>query len=248
MKKDNEVKILSDIKTLIDQKVPEKFNHNFIGESNDYDYNHVVNEGKANTNIITSESNGIKIEITGTVSDKSRTVFEIKIFGLNLKTNETVVFKNIKLIDEDGNEYKSFKVGADLQPVKDAVVNSLEFDGGPGKNTNLFLSFDAVNDIEGSWNFIIPVNYFESREFAINIRYDSGDEIWQIDKISSGSPIASAHSGISLLVVKIIEVFSYVSVIKLKNELACLLVIGVYPISSIISCVTFFIAVFYFCI
>ena len=53
--------------------------------------------------------------------------------------------------------------------------------------------------------------------------------------VRTGSPIISAHSVISLLVVKMIDDVSYVSLMKVKNLLACALLIGVYPISSMMT-------------
>jgi len=52
--------------------------------------------------------------------------------------------------------------------------------------------------------------------------------------VRTGSPIISAQSVISLLVVKTMDEVSYVSLISVKNLLAWLRDMGVYPISSII--------------
>jgi len=50
--------------------------------------------------------------------------------------------------------------------------------------------------------------------------------------VSTGSPITSAHCPISLLVVKMIEVFSYISLTRLKKLFAWSFLMGVKPISS----------------
>lgn len=155
----------------------------------DYGIKKAASDRKANIDIITAESNGVKVEITGSVSDKNRTVFEIKIYGLNKTRNEPIALKNIKLSDYEGNNYQFNRCGGDSQPTKKIIVNSLEFYGGTDKDTNLFLSFDGVDNIEGNWSFKIPIVGFKEKVYTTNIKYEVGDEIWIINKISINSSV-----------------------------------------------------------
>lgn len=148
-----------------------------------------VSDGKTSNDILTAESNGIKVEIAGTVSDKNRTVFEVRIYGISNSDHSPIYLKNMKLIDDDGNKYQFFQSGSGTQPIKDAIVNSLEFHGGPGKDTNLYLSFDGVDNVEGSWSFKIPVRYFEEKIYTTNLKYEVGGEVWIINKISCYSTV-----------------------------------------------------------
>jgi len=232
MKSENEKKVLSRIKCLIEKNAPESFDLSkskttgilsgdyistppFWGRANfrlatvciiivfllattvaafttdvfksnifDIGVKKYASDGKANYDVVSSESNGITVEISGTVSDSNRTVFEMKVYGLNQNVNEPISLENIKLADEDGNNYQFHQCGADGEPVENVVINSLEFYGGPGKDTNLYLSFDGVDDINGNWNFKIPVKYFEEKIYETNIKYETDNEIWIINKIS----------------------------------------------------------------
>ena len=238
MKSNNEVRILKNIKCLIEKNSLHKFDGrtNKYGNSNEYSIDmkkpilfrnasfrfmffvvsiivmstisvaalttdifsssifdlgmkKAVNDGKINNDIITAESNGIKVEIAGTVSDTNRTVFEVRIYGINNSDHELINLKNMKLTDDDGNKYQFFQSGSGTQPIKDVIVNSLEFHGGPGKDTNLYLSFDGVDNVEGSWSFKIPVRYFKEKIYTTNIKYETDDEVWIINKISIYSSI-----------------------------------------------------------
>lgn len=146
-------------------------------------------DGKANDNVISAVNNGITVEVCGTVSDRSRTVFEINVYGLNNPKDEPILFENIQLKDEDGNEYIFNKSGAGGVVVEKsqkgtAVKNSLEFYGGPEKDMKLYLSFDGVNDVKGSWSLTIPIVYYEEKVYETDIRYEMGEETWIINKIS----------------------------------------------------------------
>lgn len=233
LKSNNEVKILNNIKCLIEKNSPKKFDSRKNKNENSDEYSLDIKKpmffrnasfrfvfiivsiivlstisvaalttdifnssifdlgikkaainGKTNNDMITAESNGVKIEITGTISDKNRTVFEMKVYGINKTSNEPIMLKNMKLTDAEGNNYQFFQSGSGTQPIKDAIVNSLEFYGGPGKDTNLYLSFDSVDNVEGNWSFKIPVRYFEEKIYTTNIKYEVNDEVWIINKIS----------------------------------------------------------------
>ncbi len=236
MKSDNEEKILTNIKSLMEKNSPEKLDGRTKENSNEYNIDmkkprlfrdasfrfvfsvviiiilstisvaalttdifkssifdlgmkKAANDSKTNNDIITAESNGIRVEIAGTVSDTKRTVFEVRIYGLSNSDNKLVNLKNTKLIDDDGNKYQFFQSGSGSQPVKYAIVNSLEFHGGPGKDTNLYLSFDGVDNVEGSWSFKIPVTYYKEKIYTTNIKYEVDDEVWIINKISCYSSV-----------------------------------------------------------
>lgn len=148
-----------------------------------------VSDGNVNENAVTAKSNGITVEISGTVSDHNRTVFEVKIYGLDKVVDEPILFSKIKLTDADGNEYRFHRAGAaglatDRKSKGKAVVNSLEFFGGPGKDTTLYLSFDGINGVDGIWKFEIPIQYFESKVYTANLKYENEDESWIINKVS----------------------------------------------------------------
>jgi hypothetical protein len=144
---------------------------------------------------LSCKSNGITLYAKAIVSDTSRTVVQIQVTG-KLSGNGIPDLSGITLEDKEGNSYLLSKWGSgESNSNANFDQTSIEFNGGPEKETIVALSISKINGVDGNWLINIPIKPVTSEgTFNCNVIYNFDDGIsFKIDKVTFTATQTTFH-------------------------------------------------------